>query len=124
MPSSIILLGDEQAAGAGIHRADMGMQQVVRVDRLAADLGVEVEAAGGEAAGLQDLVAGQRHLRDVHGELVGVPAGLIVVAVDVDRAEDAERGGERELVLEGVAGEDGVVLLDVDLDLLLEAEAP
>ena len=31
--------------------------------------------------------------------------------------------GERDLVLEGVAGEDGVVLLDVDLDLLLQAVA-
>ena len=31
--------------------------------------------------------------------------------------------GERDLVLEGVAGEDGVVLLDVELDLLLEAVA-
>ena len=30
----------------------MGVQQIVRIDRLAADLGVEIEAAGGEAAGL------------------------------------------------------------------------
>ena len=30
--------------------------------------------------------------------------------------------GQRQLVLEGVAGEDGVVLLDVDLDLLLQVE--
>ncbi len=45
----------------------------------------------------------------------------IVAAVDVDRAEDAERRGQRDLVLEGVAGEDRVVLLDIDLHILLEA---
>ena len=116
------LLGDQQAAGAGVHRADMGDQQIVGIERLAADLGVEVEAALAEAAGLEDVVGGERHLRHVHGELVGVPAELVVAAVDVDGAEDAERAGERQLVLEGVAGEDGVVLLDVDLDLFLEAE--
>ena len=53
-------------------------------------------------------------------ELVGVPAEQIVAAVQVERAEDAERAGELDLVLEGMAGEDGVVLLDVDLDLVLE----
>ena len=52
----------------------MGMQQIVGIDRLAPDLGVEIHAAGGEAAGLQDVVERERHLRDVHGELVGVPA--------------------------------------------------
>ena len=69
------------------------------------------------------LVVGQRHLRHVVGELVGVPARLVVVAVHVDRAEDAERIGQRQFVLEGMAGQDRVALLDVDLDLLLQPEA-
>ena len=59
-----------------------------------------------------------RHLAGVHGELVGVPAEQRVAAVDVDRAENAERERQRDLVLEGVAGEHRVVLLDVDLHLL------
>ena len=99
-------------------------QQVLRVERLAAQLGVEIGAAGREAAGLQHLVVGQRHFRHVVGELVGVPAGLVVVAVHVDRAEDAERVGQRQFVLEGMAGQDRVALLDVDLDLVLQPEAP
>ena len=63
----------------------------------------------------------QRHLRHIHAELVGVPAEEIVAAVQVERAEDAERAGELELVLERVAGKDRVVLLDVDLDLVLRS---
>ena len=46
---------------------------------------------------------------------------MLVAAVHVDRAEDAERLRERDLVLEAVAGQQRVVLLDVDLDLVLEA---
>jgi len=77
----------------------MGMDQVVRIDRLAADLGVEIEPARGKAAAIQDLVKHQRQLRNVHRELVGVPAEQIVAAVDVERAEHAERLGERDLVM-------------------------
>ena len=95
--------------------------QVVRVDRLAAQLGVEVQPAAGEAAALQHVVQGQRHLRQVVRELVGVPAQHLVAAVHVDGAEDAQRLRQRDLVLEAVAGEQRVVLLDVDLDLLLQA---
>ena len=44
-----------------------------------------------------------------------------VAAVHVDRAEHAQREGGGQLVLEAVAGQRGVVVLDVDLDLLLQA---
>ena len=98
----------------------MADQQVFRIDRLAAQLGVEVGAAGLEAAACQDLVIGQRHFRHVVGELVGIPAGLVVVAVHVDRAEDAERIGERQFMLEGMAGKDRMALLDIDLHLVFE----
>jgi hypothetical protein len=91
------------------------------VERLAAQLRVEVGAAGLEAAACQDLVIGQRHFRNVVRELVGIPAGLVVVAVHVDRAEDAERIGKRQLVLEGVAGKDRVALLDIELHFVFEA---
>ena len=61
----------------------------VAVDALAAQLGVEVEAAGREAAAAQDLVQRQREVLDRVRELVGVPAVLGVAAVGVDAAEDA-----------------------------------
>ncbi len=50
----------------------------------------------------QHLVIGQRHLRHIVRELVGVPAGLVVVAVHVDGAENAMGIGERQLMLEGM----------------------
>ena len=76
-----------------------------------------------EAAALQHVVQRERHLRQVVRELVGVPAELLVAAVHVERAEDAERLRHGDLVLEGVAGEQRVVLLDVHLHLVLEAVA-
>src|SRR3954468_4584581 len=98
----------------------MGMDQVERIDRLPSDLGVEVETAGRKAAGFQHLVKREGKLRHIHRELVGIPAEQIVAAVDIERAQDSQRLGERDLVLERMAGEDGVVLLDVELDVVQE----
>jgi hypothetical protein len=113
-----------EAAGAAIHAADMADQQILR-DRATGGAAwrIEIGAAGLEAAAGEDLVIGQRHFRHVVGELVGVPARLVVVAVHVDRAEDAERVGQRQLVLEGMAGQDRVALLDIDLHLVLQPVA-
>ena len=72
------------------------------VGALAAQLGVEVEAAGRDAAVLEDLVQRQREVLDRVRELVGVPAVLRIAAVGVDAAEDAVRGREGDLVMEAV----------------------
>ena len=118
-------LGVEQRPRRRVHRADMRVEQVVGLDRLAADLGVEVHAAGLEAAGADESRSSSASARGTFmRELVGVPAEKIVAAVQVERAEDAERAGELDLVLERMAGEDRVVLLDVDLDLVLEDRRP
>jgi len=65
--------GGFQGAGAGVHAAHMGQDQIGRVQRLAADLGVKVGAAGVEAAVLQDFVIGDGGFGDIVGELVGAP---------------------------------------------------
>ena len=98
----------------------MGVEQVGAVDRLAAQLGVEVQPARGEAATAQDLQHAERHLLDRHREAIDVPAEPIVAGVGVDRAEDPGVDGRGDLVGEVVAGERGVVDLDVDLDLVGE----
>ena len=100
----------------------MGDQQVLRIERLAANLGIEIGAARLQATGLEDMIIGQRHFRHVVRELIGVPARLVVVAVHVDRAKDAKRPGQRQFVLERVAREDCVALLDIDLDLVFQSE--
>ena len=50
----------DQRLRAGVDAADMAEQEVARVDRLAAHLGVEVEAAGRDPAGLEDEIE-RRH---------------------------------------------------------------
>ena len=49
--------GDLQAPGEGVHAADVGVEQVDRLEALAADLGVEVHAARGEPAVLEECAA-------------------------------------------------------------------
>lgn len=96
------------------------MQEVFGVERLAPNLGVEVCPTSPEPAALKDVVVGERDLGHVVWELIGVPARLRIATVDVDRAEDPERLGERQLMLERVAGKRRVVGLDVNLDLILQ----
>ena len=64
---------------------------------------------------------GERHLLDGVRELVGVPTVLGIAAVGVDAAEDAVVDGVRDLVVERVAGQGGVVDLDVDLVFVRKA---
>ena len=66
----------EQRARQRVDAADVGVEQVGPIEALAAELRVEVEPAGGEAAGPDDLVQGERQLLDRVRELVGVPAVL------------------------------------------------
>ena len=111
---------DQEGPGERVERPDVGMEQVRPVRALATELGVEVEAAGGDAAVLEDLVERQREVLDRVRELVGVPAVLRIAAVGVDAAEDAVRDREGDLVMEAVTGERRVVRLDVDGVLTLE----
>ena len=115
--------GCDQRRGAGVDAADMAEQQIARIDRLAAHLRIEVEAARREAALLEDEIERRHELGRVVGELVGVPAGLIVVAVGVDGTEHPERRRERDLMLEGMVRQHRMADFDIELDLALEAEA-
>src|SRR6266542_4468393 len=69
--------GDEQRLGQRVDAADVRMEQVRAVHALAAQLRVEIEAAGREPSGPDDLVHGKRQLLDRVGELVRVPAVLV-----------------------------------------------
>ena len=99
----------------------MGDEDVLRVGGRAAELGVEVGAAVLEAAVADDLHHREGEVVRIHRELVGIPAVLGVAAVGVDGAEEAVVHGHGELMLEGVAGEGGVVHLDVHLEVLVQA---
>ena len=115
--------GDEQRPGQRVETADVRVEQVRPVDALAAQLRVEVEAAGRDPAGAEDLVERQDEVFDRVRELVGVPPVLWVAAIGIDAAEHVQRGGEGDLVVEAVPGERRVVRLDVGLVLAVEAVA-
>ena len=113
----MIACGDLQAAGERVHAADVGVEQVDRLEALAPDLGVEVDAAGREPAHAQDHQHALGGQIDVRRELVGVPAQQRVAGVGVDRAEGPGADGHLELVHHLVAGERGVVGLEVELEV-------
>ena len=102
------------------HAADVGVHQIERLVRLATALGVEVQAAGGEAAHLEDGEHDLGRQVDVCGKLVGIPADEFIAAVGVDATEHASIGSHGELVLHGVSREGGMVGLDVQLEVIHE----
>ena len=110
--------GGQQRARERVDAADMRQVQVGRVHRLAAQLGIEVEAAGAEAAVLHQLHHRRHQFLGIVGKLVGVPAIARIAAVHVDGTEDAVGPRDGDLVLEVHARQRGVIDLDVDLDLL------
>lgn len=67
----------------------MGVEEVDRFEAFSTDLRVEVDAAGCQAALLQDDHHALRGQVDVGWELVGVPAQQQVAGVGVDAAQVA-----------------------------------
>ena len=114
-------MGDLEAAREGVHAADVGVEEVDRLVRFATTLGVEVEAALGEAAHLEDAQHDVRREVEVGRELVGVPAEERVAAVGVDGTEGVGAHRDFHLVLHRVAGERGVVGLEVQFEVLQQA---
>ena len=97
----IVALGDElgnatvgtqfgsgfQAAGKGIHAADVGVEEILGLMGLTTTLGIEVEATGGEATHFEDFFHDASGEVEVGGELVGVPADELVALVGIDGAK-------------------------------------
>jgi len=76
--------GDLERQGVGVETPDVGMEEVLKVYGGPAQLGVEVDAAGAEAAGPEYAGKCEHELLDVGVELVGVPAEQEVARVGVD----------------------------------------
>src|SRR5262249_13033507 len=107
---------------AHVDASDVSEDEIFRIDGLTADLGVEVQPAGGEAAALDQLVERERQLRRVVRELIRIPPQQRVASVDVERSEDAEGVRHRDFVLEGMPSQDRVIFLEIELDVLLQPE--
>jgi len=59
---------------------------------------------------------------DVGGELIRVPTEQWVSHVGIDAAELACQGGDHQVVFEIVAGQRGVIGLDVELEMVEQTE--
>ena len=114
-------VGHEQPPGKGVHAPDVGVEQVDPVQGAAPDLGVEVEPARAQPALAEHHQHALGREQRVGGELVGVPAQEQVAHVGVDAAQPAVRRGHGQVVLKGVPGQGGVVGLDVELEVVLQA---
>ncbi len=100
----------------------MADQQVCRIERLTAQLRIEVGTARLEAAARQNVVIGRAPFPERCSGTGRYPSRTDSRCGScVDRAEDAERIGKRQLMLEGMAGEDRMALLDVELHFVFEA---
>ena len=95
--------------------------KIDRLKALAADLGVEIDAARSQSPLPQDHQHALRREIEIGRELVGVPAEQHVPRVGVDAAEGALDRGVDQFVHHRVAGEGRVVGLDVEFDVLLES---
>ena len=116
-----MIRGGQQCTRDGVDAADMGQVQIRRIDGLAPQLGIEVEAAGAKAAVLDQLHDRRHQFLGVVGKLIGVPAIARIAAVHVDGAEDSIGARDGDFMFEVQARKRRVIDLDVDLDLLGEA---
>src|SRR5688572_1606826 len=73
-----------ERARAGVHASDMRMKQILRIDGLPPDFGIESKAAGGNSAGFYDVIKCQRQIINAHGELICIPPQELISAIDVD----------------------------------------
>lgn len=114
--------GNDEACGEGIHAGDVCAEEVFLGEGRTTRLGIEVEAAARADAALgENLPHDRGGLVEVNRELVDVPADELVALVGIDGAEHAGIAGDADLVLEGVASEVGVVALEVELEVLVQA---
>lgn len=111
---------NQQRTGHRIHARDVGDEEVLGIRGIAARLGVEVRAAALQAPAAQDHQHGLNQFVEVDRELIRIPTILVVASVGVDRAEHPGVDGALQFVFERMAGQRGVVHLDVDLEVLVQ----
>ena len=111
-------MGDLQAAGEGVHAADVGVEQVDRLEALAADLGVEVDAAGREARPCPGCRActGSSGRCSVGNWSVSQPSSGSPVLASIEPSAPAPMATS-QLVHHLVTGEGRVVGLEVELEV-------
>lgn len=109
---------DFQSASEGVHPTDVGMEEIDRLEALAANFGVKVQSAGPQSALIEN---DEHHLCrqiQVGRELVGIPAEHQVTRIGIDRPQHARCAGRDHVVHHGVPGQRRVIRLQVQLHLV------
>ena len=101
----------------GVHAADVGVEQVDRLETLAPNFGVEIDSAGRQAPHLKNGKHAASRQVNIGRKLIGIPAQKRIARVGIDRTERS--GGKRnsELMLHFVTGQGRVIGFEVELEV-------
>ena len=106
-----------EAIGKGVHPTDVGVEKVGGFMRFATALRVKVQAACGEATHFENAQHDVGRKVKVARKLIGVPAEERVATIGIDGAKRVCGDGDFHFVFHGVAGQRGVVGLEVELEV-------
>mmetsp|Transcript_64983 Transcript_64983/g.171937 ORF Transcript_64983/g.171937 Transcript_64983/m.171937 type:complete len:310 (-) Transcript_64983:408-1337(-) len=112
--------GTAQPARKTVHAANVRDEHVLKVRGLPPQLAVKVVATRREPALLHNDEHAQECLPRVTGKLIRVPTKVRLSSIAVDGPEHAVGRRHAQVVFIVVAGQRGVVRLDVDLELSIE----
>ena len=86
---------DLEPFGEGVHTADVRVEQVGGLERLAANLGIKIHTTATKTAMLEDVVHRAGGQIVVGGKLVGIPTQEGITDVGIDAAQCAGRPREQ-----------------------------
>ena len=114
------LRGDFEAFGVGVHRSDVGVEQVDRLEGFPADFGVKVHSAAAQSTVFEDVVHRLGGEVVIGAELVGVPSEQHVAGVGIDTAQGSLHAGVVDFVHHGMTGQRGVVGFQIQFEVVLQ----
>src|SRR4051812_2035413 len=100
----------------------MCVEDIFQVSRITACFRIEVHTTAAESTCFQDYQHSFYHIVQVHRELIGIPAVLLVTTVCIDTTQEAIVGSYLQLVLEGMASQRCVVHFDVQFKVFIQAK--
>ena len=66
------------------------------------------------------MIIGQRHFGNIIGELIRIPARLVIIAVHIDRPQHAFGRRHSQLMFERMPRKDGMALLEIEFHLIFK----
>src|SRR5699024_2435018 len=99
----------------------MCIEKIFQVGGIPADFSIKVDTARFKASVLQNNQHRLGNFKNISGKLVGIPSVLIIAPVGIDAAQHIGIGGYLKFMFKGVLGQDGMVHLNIDFKIFLQA---